>query len=511
MDSFYGGKQGISFIIKERFKTIDEMNNTFSDPNYEKVWYGEYCIIDTDNKNNPDNGKIFRRTANSAVSNKSPVYYEYIGQVVGPAGGIPKLELKTIDELKDDFSKLNLYNGGLVYYPTTTAASDSKIVYTPATNTSPNPDSLALIEDDSVVYKSGKDYYYHKDEQGTVVHATPAFKYGFYTFQGTTKDEGGNFPIATVGLGFEIPYVDFDVKVNPTPAFYNGEVSIETEKHNNFYNTYTLTIPQGAPGSFIGNIHKESTTTDSASFYKLDEDVDFINHKLMPTAEKKPSSSTSVLVGNYYYYDSKNGITTIMDKANTTSPAKFLISNNHEATVTLNSTPTSDDFGKFAVNYTDGLGSTYTYLPLLKSLETVPEYDSNGNVKKYQLKATYQGSTQGSTVTRLVGDAGPTYWGVYGHRLTKEDIDNSNGPEEGSGNLGFITDDTFVTFYYWNGSSWDALGTTSGSKITNISFVDSAGNSIFNLQDKEYPVTFKSFEEPQNGGPTFTFLERPWK
>jgi len=37
MDSFYGGKQGISFIIKERFKTIDEMNNTFSDPNYEKV------------------------------------------------------------------------------------------------------------------------------------------------------------------------------------------------------------------------------------------------------------------------------------------------------------------------------------------------------------------------------------------------------------------------------------------------------------------------------------------
>jgi len=298
----------------------------------------------------------------------------------------------------------------MVYYP---VLSDNKIEYISETNTEngkPTSTPAFFSDDNSVIYKSGKDYYKHTNSSGSPAPITPVFKYGFYTFQGTTKDSTtGEFPIATVGLGFEIPYVDFDVKVNPTPAFYSGEVSIETEKHNNFYNTYTLTIPQGVPGSFIGNIHKESTTTDSASFYKLDEDVDFINHKLMSTAEKKPSSSTSVLVGNYYYYDSKNGITTIMDPTIAASPAKFLISNNHEASITLNSTPTSNDFGKFSVNYTDNIGSTYTYLPLLKSLKTVPEYDSNGNVKKYQLKATYQGTSQGASVTYSIGDAGPTY------------------------------------------------------------------------------------------------------
>ena len=37
MDSFYGGKQGISFIIKDKFVSTDEMETKFTTQDYEKV------------------------------------------------------------------------------------------------------------------------------------------------------------------------------------------------------------------------------------------------------------------------------------------------------------------------------------------------------------------------------------------------------------------------------------------------------------------------------------------
>ena len=62
MDSFYGGKQGVSFVLRTSFPSIDAMVRTFQQgPAYTDVWYGEYCLIDTPNKNLKDNGKIYRR------------------------------------------------------------------------------------------------------------------------------------------------------------------------------------------------------------------------------------------------------------------------------------------------------------------------------------------------------------------------------------------------------------------------------------------------------------------
>jgi hypothetical protein len=60
--SFYGGRRGASFVIVKSYPDIISMTNEFGrGPNFNEVEFDEYVIINTINKNHPDNGKIFRR------------------------------------------------------------------------------------------------------------------------------------------------------------------------------------------------------------------------------------------------------------------------------------------------------------------------------------------------------------------------------------------------------------------------------------------------------------------
>jgi len=180
-DSFYGGRQGASFVIVERFDVVDSstsvtkyagtylaivpetlsntgeyiylynnLTNNFIERDYtnfdkytwaftvldgrsvstkesaeassitvvplpirnakgmrqcfeqggdttDKVNYGEYVIIDSPNKNDPDNGKVFRRGMNFDYNATSNPYAggEYIGQICGPAGPASEIGLTT--------------------------------------------------------------------------------------------------------------------------------------------------------------------------------------------------------------------------------------------------------------------------------------------------------------------------------------------------------------------------------------------------------------------------------
>lgn len=170
MESFYGGRQGASFVIVKRFDGLDIPENTYYrcrwfaqdeegyfyvpliernasnykdyphwgiikcdgsttvtskdgevssplDKEYQEgmrqcfakggastseVNYGEYVIIDTiaglGEYSNPDNGKVYRRGMNydyNAITN--PLCgAEYIGQVLGPQGATPELEMDTV-------------------------------------------------------------------------------------------------------------------------------------------------------------------------------------------------------------------------------------------------------------------------------------------------------------------------------------------------------------------------------------------------------------------------------
>ena len=62
MYSFYGGRPGNSFIIVTTYKSVADMVKEFKKgPNCTAVHYDQHVMINTVNKNDKDNGKIYRR------------------------------------------------------------------------------------------------------------------------------------------------------------------------------------------------------------------------------------------------------------------------------------------------------------------------------------------------------------------------------------------------------------------------------------------------------------------
>ena len=97
-DSFYGGKQGYSFILSKSFLSIESMIEKFKlGPAYTDVKYGEYVIINTVDKNDITNGQIFQRGYEYLNSNGGAIY---IGTIVGPAGPAPMSEIKTYEAVE---------------------------------------------------------------------------------------------------------------------------------------------------------------------------------------------------------------------------------------------------------------------------------------------------------------------------------------------------------------------------------------------------------------------------
>lgn len=83
LGSFYGGKPGVSFIIVKSYLSIEAMKNDFRQgPLFSEVTFGEYVLINTENKNDPDNGKIFRRGLNYTDTKTAGAIY--VGTVLVP-------------------------------------------------------------------------------------------------------------------------------------------------------------------------------------------------------------------------------------------------------------------------------------------------------------------------------------------------------------------------------------------------------------------------------------------
>ena len=68
------------------------------------VNYGEYVIIDTISKDDPDNGKVYRRGMNFDYDpDTNPLAgAEYIGQIVGPRGETPDLNMESYKVITED-------------------------------------------------------------------------------------------------------------------------------------------------------------------------------------------------------------------------------------------------------------------------------------------------------------------------------------------------------------------------------------------------------------------------
>ena len=278
MESFYGGRQGASFVIVKRFDAIDipetsyviryfafdtSANNFILDENNKpiernhknatdyKEWklhkkdgssiiytnenkeiikegvfptvvaegmiqcfsqgsatvdivnYGEYVIIDTPDKNNLDNGKIYRRGLDYQGELGGA---EYIGQIVGPQGDTAEISM-------DGFTTLVNKGGPQIAY-----------------------------EKDDII----PGMYLNENEE-------QQFNDAVHSSWVTIKDDFGI--ITGCKIGFQFPYHVFEFETERVSAYTTDQL-IERidEKEHPYYSKWKISIPDGIKGDALTNL-----------------------------------------------------------------------------------------------------------------------------------------------------------------------------------------------------------------------------------------------------------------
>lgn len=309
MESFYGGRQGASFLIKKSFKYINEqdpayqadlaakladgvdedfakrdlapltMELCFLDGNYQEVWYNEHCIIDTTNKNNPNNGKIFRRVLQTQDTNgNTSLPYEYLGTIVGPSSGAPMLKpqsgLLDFETIRSQFPEGHWDGLGL------SEDKDGKTtlkIYDPSFSDgdlSTWPSSVTLKEESITIDNEGmvpgaviKGEYVNGVFENTAVEYTDDIKYNWFNVRKNTENDDGVVE-SWCYIGFKIPYPVFSTSAiyktpGTRPKAYEVNRNDDTDSiEHPFWYDWRFEIPGGLRGVSIENIFINDTDVE---------------------------------------------------------------------------------------------------------------------------------------------------------------------------------------------------------------------------------------------------------
>lgn len=251
-NSFYGGRRGASFVIVKRYSTIAEMIAAFSQGgDYKTVNYDEYVLIDTENKNNPDNGKIYRRGYEYNNSMSGAVYE---GQIVGPAGLAPHTEMHTIEEVEqiEEREDFTYRRGSGSYSPVDENLIPGKYV---------EPGSGIIKYNDEIIwaYCSVRDLNSHE---------------------------------STAHVGFKFPYTVIDYETEAVIPYDENEDYADTSKATRmdngahpFYEKWKISIPNGIKGNSVENIELGEATADIEPYEGKSDDV--TNHRKVLTFTEK--------------------------------------------------------------------------------------------------------------------------------------------------------------------------------------------------------------------------------
>lgn len=258
LESFYGGRQAAPFIIKAAFDSVQEMKDSFAQgANYTDVWYGDYCIIDTPNKNHPDNGKIFRRGLD--YQNAETRGSIYVGQIVGPSSGTPYFSMSTIQSVKDVTNKAY---GDYTYlrYPIGKKADGSYELTDGSSNKPIYIDNFSTTNNTSLV--PGK----YNDTAGNEAY-NDTIKYTWCNVRMDDADADSYFYV-----GFEIPYMITDYTIHSVSPYneygtlvdkYATVDRIDDGSHP-FYTHWDLGLPKGIKGDTLRNLRVITpTATDT--------------------------------------------------------------------------------------------------------------------------------------------------------------------------------------------------------------------------------------------------------
>ena len=335
--SFYGGREGRSFVIAKEFKTIAEMVEKFRQgPSYKEVNFDEYVLINTEHKNNPENGRIFRRgydfSSGRTIScfrlkqfydgNGELVqnYYEntinaagavYIGSIVGPAGHAPHLNIGSYQDIApkdvaiftqsfDGHSVTSLLNYLNDNYGIGLIPVNSHGIVIGSDGDAADFREGAQMNADGILYY----FYYDQEREWYQIDSAPKSGSGSYKLEDgsmvlgayqengemvfndtidwcyySIRDVNNEDTIAYIGFKPVVPVTEFEA--NSVSAYFNrdenkvntGLISRQDDESHPFYAKWHISIPKGIKGDTIENIRViTSSTNDGVESYSNQQD-----------------------------------------------------------------------------------------------------------------------------------------------------------------------------------------------------------------------------------------------
>lgn len=452
MYSFYGGRPGNSFTIVTSFSTVQEMITAFQGgPAYTNVHYDEYVIINTEDKNNPTNGQIYRRGYDY---NNDMGGAELIGTIVGPAGKAPLLTM-------DQYSTIDGMQGteGLV--------DDEDGHYI-----SMKSKGQLTIANDGLI--PGKD-----EEEN--FHDT--IKWVSYSFR---DPEEGRDTIAHVGFQIPYPVIDF---VSDSGNFYEQPsitpVQNEDEQTHPFYKKWKISIPKGQKGDSFQNFR-----------VIIPEGGDVENYKTAEEMAEDIRNDAEILVYDYYVYNDNQG------KPKETPQKKTFYIGDYNVIKSVN----VDSDGTLTVEYTHNVDQHFDNM--IKWIENVTLADNGVLSLKYNNQEEVTNLNQIKWITGLYLGTDGTLFARYNYG-DDETITTPSTQSEGSqseeipGNaigLRWIEDvqlssNGIITVHYNNG---DVEVINSDDPLKFINNIELTDDGILTV---EYN-TLKNSEQPEAGNVT---------
>ena len=222
--SFYGGKEGRTYNLVAHYDSVADMTTLFSQGgSYTDVNYNEYVIIDTiindNNKTSPENGLLYRRGLNyteevkTAPNINDEKYHEIKTVIVDQ-------ETTTIEEFKQEVYEADFKNyikapgGGAIYVgqivgPTGDSPSIELLNWS---------DFINKTSDDEITVLEKTDFIPNRPSGKEQNHA----QYGYCNI----ADSNGN--IIGAYLSFDFPYTVFEVSAESVSPY--GPIIIDVEE-----------------------------------------------------------------------------------------------------------------------------------------------------------------------------------------------------------------------------------------------------------------------------------------
>ena len=246
---------------KEQIDMVSDFKKGGETTGIDGVNYGEYVLIDSDNKEDPDNGKIFRRGLDYTNEMGGA---EYKGQIVGPRGGNANLKLDHYNVVDREENKQTI----------SYTVTDEDLV-SGATH-----DSIDAVWSQVI------------DDKGQIVDYLIGFKFPYEVIDFTAEprspyDSRGEILPSDTSLIERIP---------------DGVDSEGKPIYKPFYEKWHMQVPRGIKGDSLSNFKTFFSKIAKGSPYYATEE----------NAENKQSSvgildeDTTIFMDTYFKYHTKN-------------------------------------------------------------------------------------------------------------------------------------------------------------------------------------------------------------